>query len=232
MYGYIYLTTNKVNNKKYIGQHARSEFDESYYGKDNFTCEVLNWAETKEELDQLEIDWIAKCEAVESEEYYNIAPGGDGIGSGEKQPRWGRHHSVEAKAKISVAKKGKQFSEEHKRKISENHADFSGENHPLYGTHPSEETKAKISEANRGENNPRYGKGYLIAGENNPRCRPVVQLTLDGEFVREFQYIKQAEQFGFNGACVSGCCRGKSKTHKGYKWMYLEDYEKMIGGES
>lgn len=34
------------------------------------------------------------------------------------------------KKKMSKARKGKQFAEEHKRKLSENHADFKGEKHP------------------------------------------------------------------------------------------------------
>lgn len=71
-----------------------------------------------------------------------------------------------------------------RKKMSENHADFSGKNHPMYGvsrcgednpffgrTH-SEESKRKISETRiksgiaRGENNPMFGvKRY---GEDNP----------------------------------------------------------------
>lgn len=32
MYGYIYQTTNLINNKIYIGQHHSDVFDESYKG--------------------------------------------------------------------------------------------------------------------------------------------------------------------------------------------------------
>ena len=36
---------------------------------------------------------------------------------------------------LSKVKKGRKFSEEHKRKIALNHADISGKNHPCYGKH-------------------------------------------------------------------------------------------------
>lgn len=36
---------------------------------------------------------------------------------------------------LSRVKKGKKFTEEHKRKIALNHADLSGENHPCFGKH-------------------------------------------------------------------------------------------------
>ena len=44
---------------------------------------------------------------------------------------------------MSEVKKGKCFSEEHRRKIS---AATTGKNHPLYGKSPSEETRKKQSE--------------------------------------------------------------------------------------
>lgn len=45
----------------------------------------------------------------------------------ERMRNGGREH-------LSRVKKGKKFSEEHKRKISLNHADFSGSKHPLFGS--------------------------------------------------------------------------------------------------
>lgn len=32
MYGYIYLTTNLLNNRMYIGKHKSDIYDKSYYG--------------------------------------------------------------------------------------------------------------------------------------------------------------------------------------------------------
>jgi endogenous inhibitor of DNA gyrase (YacG/DUF329 family) len=46
------------------------------------------------------------------------------------------------------ANKGKQYSEETRKKISDANK---GENNPMYGKHHSEETKKKISEANKGK---------------------------------------------------------------------------------
>lgn len=45
----------------------------------------------------------------------------------ERMRNGGREH-------LSRVKKGKRFTEEHKRKISLNHADFSGSKHPLFGS--------------------------------------------------------------------------------------------------
>ena len=89
MYGYIYLTTNLINNRKYIGKHKSSHFDESYkgsgkilkqafekYGWENFKVELLEECNNEDDLNQSEIKWIAKFDATHSKEFYNIAYGG------------------------------------------------------------------------------------------------------------------------------------------------------------
>lgn len=85
MYGYIYITTNILNNKTYIGK-KKGVFDKSYYGsgvilqqsikkygKHNFTCNVLAYCFTEEELNKSEIYYIEKMKPV-----YNLARGGTG----------------------------------------------------------------------------------------------------------------------------------------------------------
>lgn len=86
MVGYIYKTTNKVNGMIYIGQHICSYFDRRYrgsgtlfkqaleeHGWDNFTTELLCWAETVDKLSELERAYIDAHRGMPG---YNLAGGG------------------------------------------------------------------------------------------------------------------------------------------------------------
>lgn len=91
MIGYIYLTTNLINNKMYIGKHESPVYDQQYlgsgkllikavskYGKKNFTNEVLYCADTIDELNEKEKFYIQEYRQKYPEQMYNIANGGDG----------------------------------------------------------------------------------------------------------------------------------------------------------
>lgn len=51
---------------------------------------------------------------------------------------------------------------------------------------------------------------------------PVLQLTLDDVLVKEWPSIMEAVRNGFIHTCISKCCNGKLKTHKGFKWRKKE----------
>lgn len=101
MYGYIYKTTNLINEAIYIGRHKAEKFEpEKYigsgtvfrralekYGIENFKCELLDTAETKEELNDKERYWIAKYKKECPERMYNITIGGDAITEGLRKLR-------------------------------------------------------------------------------------------------------------------------------------------------
>ena len=122
MYGFIYITTNLVNGKKYLGQRKYSKGWESYlgsgvafkkalkkYGKENFKREIIIEAETAEELNQFEKELSIKYDVVNSDNWYNLCYGGG-------------------------ATTGYVFSEESKRKMSEKaKGRYSGEKNPMYG---------------------------------------------------------------------------------------------------
>lgn len=86
-YGFVYETTNRINNMKYIGKciYGRINNWETYlgsglylkraikkYGKENFIRVVIAEAYSEEELNQLEEYYIKERNAVDSPQYYNI----------------------------------------------------------------------------------------------------------------------------------------------------------------
>jgi len=53
------------------------------------------------------------------------------------------------------------------------------------------------------------------------RCRPIIQLDLQNNFIQEFESAAQAARvLGFNQPDIQACCSGKIKTSKGFIWKY------------
>jgi group I intron endonuclease len=170
VFGIIYLITNVVNGKKYIGQttatckrrynaHKRAAFScqsqlplhraMRKYSINNFSVEMIEKCNSIESLNAAESKWIAKLETF-GPGGYNCTTGGEGF-----------IVSDETKQKISNARAGVELSEEHCKAIS---ASMKGENNPFYGRTHSEETIIKIKETlvgkMDGEKNPFYGKQH------------------------------------------------------------------------
>ena len=57
---------------------------------------------------------------------------------------------------------------------------------------------------------------------NGKKSKKVLQFTLDGEFVREWESTMECGRNGFCQSHVAACCRGERKSHKGFRWMYKE----------
>lgn len=103
-YGYIYKITNIINNKIYVGlttktpeerwkQHVSTAHKLNHkdskclfkrairkYGQDNFKLEIIDIADSEEELKEKEIYWIKKLKsyAFDDDGYgYNSTRGGD-----------------------------------------------------------------------------------------------------------------------------------------------------------
>ena len=129
---------------------------------------------------------------------------------GENHHFFGKHHTEETKKKMSEAQKG--------------------ENNHMYGKHHTEETKKKMSETQKGEKGSMYGK----TGEKHPKSKSVVQIDqTTNEVVKVWGSTREAERIGgFCHNATSECCKNKfnrlgNNIYKGFKWMYLEDYEKL-----
>ena len=61
--------------------------------------------------------------------------------------------------------------------------------------------------------------------KNNVRSKPVIQLTKDGQLVREWPSIKECGRNGFNSGNISACCRRKynkygNNVYKNHIWKF------------
>ena len=57
------------------------------------------------------------------------------------------------------------------------------------------------------------------------KSKPVLQLSLSGELIREWPSTMECGRNGFNQGAVAACCRGERKTHKGFRFMFADDYK-------
>lgn len=134
---YIYMTTNLLNNKKYIGKRkccCEINLDDylgsgkilknaiKKYGKENFIKDILEICENEKICNEREKYWIALYDATHNDEFYNIASGGDGGNT------YAGLNNIELK-RISEIKSKKSI----------------GINNPRYKANVSQETREKIS---------------------------------------------------------------------------------------
>lgn len=214
----VYIHINKENEHKYVGitHHSNPVKRWGINGSGYKHCIKFLNAINKygwNTFDHLVICKTSKDKAIIIEKAlialykkrgisYNIANGGEGSESFSQETKdklrsytpWikGKHHSAETIKRIAKA-----------------------------GRRPcSEETRRKISKATKGR--PYYG----ISEEGNRRIikalsKPVIQYSVDGNFITEFPSATAAEKFlGVKGNHISCCCTGKRLKAYGYKWRY------------
>lgn len=151
--GCVYLVTNLINGKQYVGKTAHSlearrkcHFEErndntpfhnalKKYGFENFEWLTLFNGCDENFLFEEEMEFI-KEHNTKVPNGYNLTDGGEGS--------CGYKHSKETRRKMSEARKGKKFTEETRRKMS-----VSRKCRPA----PSKETRGKLSEALKGNKN-------------------------------------------------------------------------------
>ena len=78
---------------------------------------------------------------------------------------------------------------------------------------------------NYGTRNERASK----ANTNGKLSKRVLQLSLDGDLIREWESTQECGRNGFDQGNVSRCCNGKLPHYKGFLWMYAEDYKEKFG---
>jgi group I intron endonuclease len=167
----VYMHTNKVNGKKYIGQTVLSHNPNRRwkngcgyknnqhfysailkYGWDNFNHDILFDNLTTEEADQIEEYLIRDMDTTNPELGYNLTFGGNAnVPSEEAKQKMRDNHADFSGEKNPFF--GKSLTEEHNKKLQDGHKQkCSGKNHPFFGKHLSEETKEKLRISHLREN--------------------------------------------------------------------------------
>lgn len=163
MYYIIYKTTNKINNKYYIGMHKTKNIDDGYlgsgtcfknalkkYGEDNFEREILEYCNSDEEMQNAEARYITE-DIVNDKSSYNLKLGGldgwDYVNGHEKYRQIIAKANASKEKRIKTSKSLKNYYKTHPGAWT--------------GKHHKESTKRKIGEANakhqRGTRNSQYG---------------------------------------------------------------------------
>ena len=180
----IYLITNTLNNKQYVGlttktlkwrwsthcHSARSGSSKHFaaairkYGPDVFDCEVLEET-TIDLMSDRERYWIAELQPA-----YNMTSGGQDHFT----------HSPETVEKIRLAHVGRKFTDEHRAKIAaatreswKNPEARERFRESIRGLKRSAETRTKISASKSGNKNHWFGKKRV----HSPETRSKISAT-------------------------------------------------------
>ena len=224
----VYKITNKVTNKVYIGitnqgsgiRYRKHWSDARHgdpcpmhlsmakYGKENFTLEIIDFAETYDELKEKEKYWIKYYDSRNREKGYNLTEGGDGT--------FGRMHSEETKEKIRQRAIGRKASEETKKKMSESRRGKT-----------SDKRKAHLKEIiDMGKR--RVTAEFMVVNES---------LGALMETVKIFNSVKEcAEYFNLNRSTVTKYCNAEygycKKCEAWFSFTDGERYQKQLTEQS
>ena len=230
----IYIITNKINDKRYIGQsvdinrrfwdhrclshegNPHLRYSMKKYGKDAFTYEVLEECSI-EELDEKERIYIEKLKPE-----YNVLPGGQG-------KRGHLPDSVKRNLREHGKKQWQEKTAEEKQRIIKNNLLCGGKiGHPV-----TEETRQKLRNHNLGKKQSKETiekrkatiiqkkqNGYV---QTNSGHKKKIVCVDDGKV---FESVKDAaKQIGICSCGISAVLNNRQKSTHGYHFQYFEGVE-------
>jgi group I intron endonuclease len=241
--GYIYLVTNKVNGKQYVGQTICDDIEKRWkchknvdkntlgrylynaytkHGIENFDFKVICVC-FDEDCDRYEEDYIQKFGTIVPDGY-NLRAGGNNS----------KHHPETLK-KMSEALKGRKpppITEETRKKKSES---MKGIKNPNYGKPMSEEQKKKLSDSHKARKFQRNDSKPIVMHSNSLKNldkgrqslrREVSQYSIEGVFIAKYKNLTEAAN-AVNGSksSINKVCNEnnlKYTSHKGYIWKYSD----------
>jgi len=156
-FNYVYISTNLVTGKQYVGDHSTDDLGDGYvgsgvrfnasvnkHGKENFKKEILEWFDTKQDAFDAQEKWINEYNTLYPNGY-NLSPkGGHNVGG---------CFSDETLEKL---RKGSQYvkTPEHIKKISDGvkrYIGIHGQTKSFLGKQHSTESKKKMSKSHTGK---------------------------------------------------------------------------------
>jgi group I intron endonuclease len=220
----VYLTTNLVNDKKYIGKDIKNnprylgsgsllKEDIKIYGKENFKKDILEYCSTSSSLEEREDYWIKHLNAIDREDFYNIR---------ENVRNWYSKASDSkkqyVKTKIGLSNKNKPKPIGFGDKISKS---LKGK---IKGNYHTEESKLKISTKNKGRKHTLEEKDKIsknrIPKAISEETRKKMSESRKGHIMYTNEWRKKISQ-GNVGRVVSGETREKmSRSRKGKPSTY------------
>lgn len=162
---FIYKTTNQINGKYYIGKHKTKRRSDGYlgsgraikqaiqkYGRAAFHREILEYAESDDQLNLLEQQYVTE-QIVADKNSYNMVTGGRGgwnyvHENGFCDPKeYGKRGREEFRRRMQSPAYYNAFCERKKTKLLEFYA--KGGKNPNLGRKLTDEVKRNISEARK-----------------------------------------------------------------------------------
>jgi len=216
----IYLTTNKINGKKYLGKDRNNlssylgggillKEDIKKYGRGNFEKEIIEVCNDIYHLKEREVYWLEYYDASNNESFYNLTNKSHGSDNGPTKTKAYQNRGK----KISQAKKGK----------SNPHITQQRKGKPL-----SEETKQKMKkpkskewveqkiQSMKGKPSPLKGKPHTS------NYKAVLCLNGNMEVIKEYPSQTHAEKaLNLSQGAVSGGIKQGYKRG-GYYWKFKE----------
>lgn len=251
MYGYIYITTNLINNKIYVGQHKHETYDTSYYGSgklikraiekygiENFKNEILDTASSLEELCEKEIFWIKEKKSLCSQGNYNLLRGGQfgdityGMNSEQlAEFRFkvaGKNNGMYESGKRGIHPKGYKGHHHDKKFSIIMHNRMKGENNPMYG----------VSSNNFKNGHPKGFKGHHHKETTHWRHSSDVEITLpNGDIILSNNLSKFCREYNIPRGIIDKVIKSgetyvaagsATKTHSKYNGLSAQVIEKTI----
>ena len=128
------------------------------------------------------------------------------INKGENNPMWGKKHTDKVKQEQSDR--------------------VSGLKHPRYGKKHSEETIKLIKE----KRNATVDQEKMNEESRLRNNKAILQFSLDGEFIQEFESIKvAANSTGLSESLIGKTCRGQVKNPRKFIFKFKDENSKVLG---